>query len=111
VFVAMAIVFVLVSAVVFHVILAQGQLELDRLDGQIAVERREWEQRSLATSQLASPQRITEEAQRQGLVFPAEPPIYIEVPGATVPAGRAVNPPSTLDDWREVKPNLGDNPP
>jgi cell division protein FtsL len=111
VFVALAIVFVLVSAVVFHVILAQGQLQLDHLDTQIAAERREYEQRRLATSQLASPQRITEEAQRQGLVVPAEPPIYFEVPGATVPAGRAAQPPSTLDDWREVKPSLGDNQP
>ena len=109
--VALVVVFVLVSAVVFHVILAQGQLELDHLDAQIAVERREYEQRRLATSQLASPQRITEEAQRQGLVVPTEPPIYLEVPDAKVPAGRAVNPPTTLDDWEEVKPNLGDNQP
>ncbi|HEX5586628.1 MAG TPA: hypothetical protein VFZ17_04930 [Acidimicrobiia bacterium] len=111
VLVALAIVFVLVSAVVFHVILAQGQLELDHLDTQIAAERREYEQRRLETSQLASPQRITEQALRQGLVVPPEPPIYIELPGAKTPAGRAVEPPSTLGDWEAVKPNLGDNQP
>jgi cell division protein FtsL len=101
----------LVVAVVFHVILAQGQLQLDHLDTQIAAERRQYEQLRLETSQLASPQRITEQAQRQGLIVPAEPPIYLEVPDAKVPAGRAVNPPSTLGDWEEVKPNLGDNQP
>jgi cell division protein FtsL len=111
VFVAAALVFAFVSAVLFHVVLAQGQLELDRLDAQITAERREYEQRRLAASTYASPPRIIEEALRQGLVIPPEPPTYLIVEGAPVPDANAGNPSTTLDDWEDVKPNLGDNPP
>lgn len=105
------VVFVLVSAVLFHVLLAQGQLELDRLDAQIAVERREYEQRRLEASNSASPPRIIEAAQRQGLVIPPEPPTYLQVEGAQVPAADAGNPSTTLDDWEDVKPTLGEHQP
>jgi hypothetical protein len=111
VFVAVAVVFVLVSAVVFHVVLAQGQRELDHLDSQIAAERHEYEQRRLATSTLASPPRIFEEAQRFGLVIPPGPPTYLIVEDAPAPDANAGNPSTTLDDWEDVKPNLGDNQP
>ncbi len=112
VFVAVAAVFVLVSAVLFHVVLAQGQLELDRLDEQIASARHEYEQRRLETSTLASPQRIQEEAERQGLVHPDGPPVYLYVEGAPLPAtDDARGTATTLGDWEEVKPSLGDNRP
>jgi hypothetical protein len=111
VFVAVAVVFVLVSAVVFHVVLAQGQLQLDRLGEQIAAERREYEQRRLETSTLASPPRIIEEGLRQGMVRPPEPPPYLHVPGFEVPADDAGTAPSTLDDWEQLKPTLGDTRP
>jgi cell division protein FtsL len=112
VFVAAAAVFVLVSAVLFHVVLAQGQLELDRLDARISAERQEYEQRRLETSTLASPQRIQEEAERQGLVKPDGPPVYLYVEGAPLPAADdARGTATTLRDWEKVKPSLGDNRP
>ena len=110
VFVVVAVVFTLVSAVVFHVILAQGQLELDRLSRDIDVARREYEQRRLETSMLASPQRIVQEAQSIGLERPPDPPTYLEVPGAPVPPGVAAETATTLGDWKKVKPHLGDAP-
>jgi cell division protein FtsL len=110
VFVVLAVVFTLVSAVVFHVILAQGQLELDRLSRDIDVARREYEQRRLAVSTLASPQRIQQEAQRLGLERPPDPPTYLEVPGAPVPPGAGAETSTTLGDWKKVKPHLGDAP-
>ena len=110
VFVVLAVVFTLVSAVVFHVILAQGQLELDRLARDINVARREYEQRRLETSTLASPQRIVQEAQQLGLERPPDPPTYLEVPGAPVPPGVAAETATTLGDWKKVKPHLGDAP-
>jgi hypothetical protein len=103
-------VFTLVSAVVFHVILAQGQLQLDQLTRDIEVARREYEQRRLETSMLASPQRIVQEAQRLGLVVPPDPPTYLEVPGAPVPAAAGSETATTLGDWKKVKPHLGDEP-
>jgi cell division protein FtsL len=109
-FVVLAIVFTLVTAVVFHVVLAQSQLQLDRLDRQIAVARREYEQRRLEVSTLSSPERVTEEAQRIGLELPADPPTYLEVPGAPAPPTAAGETATTLGDWKKVKPHLGDEP-
>ena len=71
--VSIAVVFVLVSAVLFHVVLAQGQLQLDALDGKIAAERLEYEQLRLQVSTLASPQRIIEQAESPRLRDPRHP--------------------------------------
>ncbi len=110
-FVALAIVFVLVSAVVFHVFLAQGQLQLDHLDQEITAARREYEQRRLEVANLGSPPRVIEEAQKLGLVIPAEPPTYLEVPGAKAADARTANPTSTLGDWKQVKASTSDTAP
>ena len=74
---AIVTVFALVTAVVFHVVLAQNQMELDRLDAQITKEQRVYEKRRLAASVLASPQRVIQEAERLGLVMPPEPAQYL----------------------------------
>jgi hypothetical protein len=110
VFVVLAIVFTLVSAVAFHVVLAQGQLELDQLSREMSIARREYEQRRLQTSMLAAPQRIIQEAQRRGLVTPAGPPTYLEVPGAPALTSEGGETATTLGDWKKVKPHLGDEP-
>lgn len=110
VFIVLATIFTLVSAVAFHVVLAQGQLELDRLSREMSVVRREYEQRRLQTSTLASPQRIIQEAQRLGLVMPADPPRYLEVPGAPALPSQGGETATTLGDWKKVKPHLGDEP-
>ena len=110
VFVVLATIFTLVSAVVFHVVLAQGQLELDHLTREMSVARREYEQRRLQTSMLASPQRIIQEAQRLGLVTPADPPTYLEVLGAPALTSEGGETATTLGDWKKVKPHLGDEP-
>ena len=109
-FIVLATVFTLVSAVVFHVILAQGQLQLDKLSRDISVARREYEERRLETSMLASPPRIKQEAQKLGLVMPADPPTYLEVEGAKTPPADSGDTATTLGDWKKVKPHLGDPP-
>ena len=63
----------------FHVVLAQNQLQLDGLNVQITKEQRTYEQRRLTASLLASPQRIIQEAERLGLVVPPDPPQYLYV--------------------------------
>jgi cell division protein FtsL len=100
-------VFALVSAVVFHVMLAQNQLQLDRLNTKIATEQRAYEQHRLTTTLLASPQRIIQEAERLGLVVPAEPAQYLSVPGAPMPSLGDGATADTLADWTKAKPSLG----
>ena len=104
-------VFALVSAVVFHVVLAQYQLELDRLNGQIATEQRSYEQHRLTASLLASPQRIIQEAERLGLVVPPEPAQYLYVDGAPMPKTEDGSTADTIADWSKTKPSLGSQQP
>ncbi len=104
-------VFALVSAVAFHVVLAQNQLQLDRLNGRIAEEQRVYEQRRLTTSLLASPPRVIKEAERLGLTTPAEPVEYLSVPGAPMPSLGDVTTADTLADWAKTKPSLGPRQP
>jgi hypothetical protein len=100
-------VFALVSAVVFHVVLAQHQLQLDGLNARIAREQRTYEQRRLTNSLLASPQRIIQEAQRLGLVVPPAPPTYLQVEGAPLPDKDDGSTDATIADWSKTKPSLG----
>jgi hypothetical protein len=109
-FIVLATIFTLVSAVVFHVVLAQGQLQLDGLDRKIDTARREYEERRLEVSTLASPQRIIEQAEALGLVMPDGPPTYLVVPGAPAPSAQGGGTATTLDDWKKVKRHLGDGP-
>ncbi len=100
-------IFALVSAVVFHVVLAQDQLQLDRLNLRIAQEQRVYEQHRLTASLLASPQRVIQEAERLGLVVPAEPAQYLSVPGAPMPSLGDGATAETLGDWTKAKSSLG----
>jgi len=108
---AVVTVFALVTAVVFHVVLAQHQMELDRLNVQIANEQRVYEQRRLTSSLLASPQRVIQEAERLGLVVPPEPAQYLWVPNAPMPKADDGSTAETITDWSKTKPSLGPQQP
>jgi hypothetical protein len=101
----------LVVAVVFHVVLAQGQLELDKLSSQITQQQQVYEKSRLAVARLSAPERIIDAAARLGLVLPPNPPTYLTVEGAPNPNQGNGNPTSTLGDWKKVKPHLGDTEP
>ena len=101
----------LVTAVVFHVVLAQNQMELDHLNGQIVKEQRTYERKSLAVAVLASPQRMISEAERLGLVQPDQPAEYLYVPGAPMPKANDGSTASTISDWSKTKPSLGPQQP
>jgi len=96
---------------VFHVVLAQNQMELDQLNGQIAKEQRTYEQRRLITSLLASPQHVIQEAERLGLVQPPAPPQVLYVPGAPLPVTDDGTTADTIADWSKTKPSLGPQQP
>jgi hypothetical protein len=108
---ALLTVFAVVTAVVFHVVLAQKQLELDRLNQQITKEQRIYEQRSLSASLLASPQRIIQEAQRLGLVVPDQPAEYLQVEGAPPLQADDGSTANTFSDWSKTKSSLGPQQP
>jgi hypothetical protein len=104
-------VFALVTAVVFHVVLAQNQMELDRLNGQIATEQRVYEHRRLTSSLLASPARVIQEAERLGLVLPPEPAQYLYVFNAPMPETDDGSTAETLGEWSKTKQSLGSQQP
>jgi hypothetical protein len=108
---AIVTVFALVTAVVFHVVLAQNQMELDRLNVQIAKEQRVYEQRRLTASLLASPSRVIQEAERLGLVLPPEPAQYLYVPDAPMPRTDDGSTAETIANWSKTKSSLGPQQP
>lgn len=98
----------LLTIVVFHVLLAQNQLALDRLERQTQAAEQRYAAERLEYAQLSSPQRIQQEAQQLGLTPPAEPPTSITV------AGDVPRPPNatatTMNGWEDVKATLGTGP-
>ncbi len=62
---------VLFGLVWLHVVLAQNQFRLDRLDNQVAAEESHYERSRLSVDQLEAPQRIVHEAEgKLGMVVP-----------------------------------------
>jgi len=108
---AVVTVFALVTAVVFHVVLAQNQMELDHLNVQIATAQRTYEQRRLTTSLLASPERVIKEAEKLGLVQPPGPAQILYVPNAPLPQTDDGSTADTIGDWTKTKPSLGPRQP
>jgi hypothetical protein len=101
----------LLAAVAFHVQLAQGQLELDRLDRQTAAARAEYQQLRLQYAQQSSPAAIVFRATALGMVRAADVPTYLVVPDAP-PSTPAPDQTSTTlqEGWKKVKPHLGTQP-
>ena len=104
-------VFALVTAVVFHVVLAQNQMELDHLNVQITKAQRTYEQNRLTASLLASPQRVIQEAERLGLVQPPGSVQILYVPNAPLPVTDDGSTADTIADWSKTKPSLGPQQP
>lgn len=62
----------MLTAVAFHVKLAESQFELDRLDKQTAAAQQRYEELRLQVAQLAAPERIVKTAkERLGMVQPS----------------------------------------
>jgi cell division protein FtsL len=115
---------VLFGLVGLHVMLAQNQFRLDRLNGQAGAEQARYERLRLQVDQLESPQRIIATAQQKlGMVTPGS--VTYLTPSAPLPASTssstrgssataagtgglpaAVSPP----DWPIVKPHLAAQP-
>ena len=101
----------LLAAVAFHVQLAQGQLELDRLNRQTAAARAQYEQLRLEYAQQSSPAAIVFRATALGMVRAGDVPTYLVVPDAPPSAPAPDQTSTTLQDgWKKVKPHLGTQP-
>ena len=101
----------LLAAVAFHVQLAQGQLELDRLDRQTAAARAQYQQLRLEYAQQSSPAAIVYRATALGMVRASDVPTYLVVPDAPTSAPAPDQTSTTLQDgWKKVKPHLGTQP-
>jgi cell division protein FtsL len=99
---------VLVLTIVgFHAFLAQNQVRLDRIREDIAAAEARYDQARLENSELSSPERITAEAARQGLVVPEGAPVAVPVPGAVPKRGSSS---AVIDNYAEVKGYLEASP-
>jgi len=116
----LAVVFALVA---IHVLLAQNQFELDRLNTRSAAAEAQYDRLRLQVAQLQSPERVVATAEgRLGMVSP--PKVTYLTPNAPAgatggPASSASAPPpakasaaspSVSADWARVKAQLGARP-
>jgi hypothetical protein len=97
----------LLTVVGFHVVLAEHQLALERLEQRTDASERRYQEARLGHAALSSPNRIVDRAAQLGLVAPG-PPTAIVVSGEPLPEPDA--PATTLHGWTEVKPTLGSGP-
>jgi cell division protein FtsL len=101
-----------------HVMLAQNQFALDRLDTKAAKEQAQYERLRLQVDQLESPQRIVAVAknklgmQQSGSVTYLTPSAPLNVPGSssTGPSKGAPASGSGPANWSTVKPQLVPQP-
>ncbi len=99
----------LVVVVAFHVLVAQGQLEIDRIEQQTRVQQERYQELRALVAQQSSPEEITRRAEELGLVEAEGPPIAVPGPPdlATPPPSSI---PSTTEGWETVKPHLDPTP-
>jgi hypothetical protein len=93
----------------FHVVMAEGQLELERLDRATKVEQQRYEALRLKYAQRSAPDAIVRRADAIGMI-PATSTRFISVPGLTPDAsadsGTGATAPSLARDWEKVKKHL-----
>jgi hypothetical protein len=93
----------------FHVVMAEGQLQLERLDRQTTIEQQRYEALRLTYAQRSAPQAIVKRASSLGMI-PAKSLRYLSppglTPGDTANSGAGENTPSLARDWEKVKKHL-----
>jgi cell division protein FtsL len=95
------------TIVAFHAFLAQNQVRLGRIRGDIAAAEARYDQARLENSELSSPERITEAAGRQGLVVPDVAPVAVPIAGAVPKRGSSSD---VIENYQEVKGHLDASP-
>jgi hypothetical protein len=112
-FAVAAVVAAVLIVVGFHVMMAEGQLQLDRLDAATKTEQQRYEQLRLKYAQRSSPEAIIERADRIGMI-PATSQRYLSVPGLSehdsTDDGSGAVATSAVRDWEKVKKHLVERP-
>ena len=97
----------------FHVMMAEGQLQLERLDRATKTEQQRYERLRLMYAQRSAPDAIVERATAIGMV-PATSQRFISAPtltsGDSTSGGSGATAPSLARDWEKVKKHLVANP-
>ena len=92
-----------------HVVMAEGQLQLERLDRQTSAEQQRYESLRLTYAERNAPQAIITRAKRLGMI-PATSLRYLSVPGLSASgsagASAGATAPSLARDWEKVKKHL-----
>jgi hypothetical protein len=103
----------LMVVVGFRVVMAEGQLELDRLSRSTAKEQQRYEKMRLEYALRTAPEAIVERAERIGMI-PATTQRYLAAPG--LPTGASANDgegamaAARERDWKKVKKHLDVQP-
>ncbi len=102
------------AIVAFHVVLAQGQLRLDRLSERTAAQQARYERLRLDVARRSAPDRIVTRAAELGLV-PAGQATFVATPPPTGAAGGPADgdgptSPTLSRGWSEVKAHLAVDP-
>jgi hypothetical protein len=98
---------IVLTIVAFHAVLAQNQVKIDEMRGEIAAAESRYEEARYENSVLASPERITERAMAIGLMVPAGAPVAVPLIGAVPKRGSSSD---AMSDWAEVKGHLNASP-
>jgi hypothetical protein len=99
----------LVAVVAFHVVVAQGQLDIDRIEQQTQVQQERYQELRALVARQSSPEEITGRAANIGLVEASGPPTAVPGP-PDLPSPPPASTPSTTDGWETVKPHLDPTP-
>ncbi len=91
----------ILTVVAFHVLLAQSQIALDRLERRTAAAEARYQQVRLEHDGQTSPNRVVPKANELGLTLPNQPPTAVQVPSGAVPEPHATTP--TLEGAQDVK--------
>jgi cell division protein FtsL len=93
-----------------HVVLTQGQFQLEKLEEKAAAEQARYEQLRLEVAQLESPERVVAAAQQRLGMIPAPGVTYLSPSGPATDAPparyRDGDVPAEGESWARVKPHL-----
>lgn len=93
----------LFGVVAFHVVLTQGQLELDRMKQAADAQQALYDRNRLLVAELESPERVVKVAQERLCMVPPPDVTYLS------PTGIKVNVPSTASDTATAAPRGDDS--
>jgi hypothetical protein len=100
------IVLAVLTVVIFHVLLAQSQIALERLERRTAEAEARYQEARLAHDHATAPDKIVQAATALGLTLPSTPPTPVQVAPGEVPPRQAA--PSTLQSAVDVKQAVAD---